>query len=157
MPNKKEWKNSSSHSSHCSHLYVLNVGSRRHRKRVVRSPISGSKVKSNLIYSNIVHFRVNNYAFINLYSISEKPFHLHWITPRHLAGEHAGRQAGKRTNVRQTNTMHALSYTPHIHLLFSYRSEWRARALSHTHTHGVKMKKNYRRMRLTSGDANGVL
>lgn len=32
------------------------------------------QVKSNLIYSNIVHFRVNNYAFINLNSIN-KPFH----------------------------------------------------------------------------------
>lgn len=40
---------------------------------VVRSH-QRSKVKSNLIYSNIVHFRVNNYAFINLYSISANLF-----------------------------------------------------------------------------------
>lgn len=66
-------ENGQKHQLHLHMLLVVAVVVIDDVAHVVRSH-QRSKVKSNLIYSNIVHFRVNNYAFINLYSISENLF-----------------------------------------------------------------------------------
>lgn len=64
-----------------------------------------SEVKSNLIYSNIVHFRVNNYAFINLYSISENLFICVGYRPR-------GRQTTLAFRICQQTQYTHIALTP---------------------------------------------